>query len=419
MTEVLIVADDLTGATDTGVAFARRGYETVVRLDPTFEAEATVVVTNTESRYISPAEAAARVRRAVKQIDASMVYKKVDSTLRGNLAAETYAAVEATEADMAVVAPAFPSNGRTTACGHHLVEGHLVTDTGPGRDPDIPVETAFVPTLFEAGGSTARVGIERVASGVKATRKAFDVEREADALVCDATHDEHLSTIASAADSFEGRAVFVGSGGLAGYVRVPTEEYDKQREVTEWTDATDPAFGVVGSINPQTLTQVRNLPKDIVVLLDADRAVTHPKEAADDAASACRRRLNEGLSAVVASALTATDADDALSQAERTGVPPQKARERITDALADAARRVWTECSVERLVLTGGATATATLSALDVGGLRLGGREFAAGVPECKAIGGDADGTTVVTKAGGFGDERLLNALLSVGGRQE
>ncbi len=136
----LVVADDLTGATDTGHGFAVRGFETVVRLDPEFEApDAAVIVVDTDSRYVSPAEAGNRVADVVSDIEAATVYKKVDSTLRGNLAAEIEAVMAAMDADTAAVAPAFPTNGRVTACGYHLVEGALITDTEAGNDPDSPV----------------------------------------------------------------------------------------------------------------------------------------------------------------------------------------------------------------------------------------------------------------------------------------
>src|SRR6185436_9804566 len=93
----LIVADDLTGATDSGAQFACRGLDTFVQWRDSRPAEETVVACDLATRQLAPAEAAARHEAAVRRYLSPdrRLYKRIDSTLRGQPAAEI-AALHAT-----------------------------------------------------------------------------------------------------------------------------------------------------------------------------------------------------------------------------------------------------------------------------------------------------------------------------------
>ncbi|MEC0203953.1 four-carbon acid sugar kinase family protein [Paenibacillus lautus] len=112
MNELAIIADDLTGATDSGVQFARRGFDTRVVLHAeevsVIERNSEIIVLDTDSRAVAAGEAYERTRLAALQV-ARMgfkhVYKKLDSTLRGNLGAEIDAVADAIPVDCIIVAP--------------------------------------------------------------------------------------------------------------------------------------------------------------------------------------------------------------------------------------------------------------------------------------------------------------------------
>src|SRR4051812_34652247 len=102
-----VIADDLTGACDSAVQFANVGLRTVVTLDG--PVDAAVVAYSTDSRdkpVVMPAIAGAPI-----------VFKKIDSTLRGNTRAEILAALDAYGFDTAIVNPAFPEMGRIVENG--------------------------------------------------------------------------------------------------------------------------------------------------------------------------------------------------------------------------------------------------------------------------------------------------------------
>ncbi|WP_254546854.1 four-carbon acid sugar kinase family protein [Halomarina pelagica] len=408
----LVVADDLTGAMDTGHEFARRGYATTVTVREAFDPDGTdVLVVNTDSRYRSRTDAREAVSAALETRRGHVVYKKVDSTLRGNLAAEIEAALRATDADLAVVAPAFPANGRTTACGYHLVDGALVTETAAGRDADKPVSSPHVPTLLADCGTPVRhLGVDTVAAGASAIAEALDAIDAPGVVVCDAVHDVHLDAVARGVADSSRSAVYVGSAGLAGAVDLPGAGTNPS--------PVDPAgdrevLGVVGSASPTTLEQVNALSGESLVPLDLERAVEDSAAAAVAAGERCAESLASRGIAVVASVLSAGDVDRALDYGAERGVDDREVRDRVAEALARTATDVWTRRPPGGLFVTGGAVAIETVDALGGRGVRLTGREVEPGIPFGTVSGGRADGTALVTKAGAFGSAGTIAACLS------
>src|SRR5829696_6365168 len=166
---VAIIADDLTGAADTGVQLARAGYRTAVAfrdapIPPAEDLDA--VALDTDSRAMPAGFAAKRVMEAGHTVrHARIVYKKLDSTLRGPIAAELAAALGASGRDRAVVAPAFPAAGRTTVDGVQLVRGVPVHETEAKNDPRTPVREGHVPTLLAtAFPSVVSLSVEDLAN---------------------------------------------------------------------------------------------------------------------------------------------------------------------------------------------------------------------------------------------------------------
>ena len=225
MTQCVVVADDVTGSADTGHEFARRGYTTEIALTQEYDPSASdVVVYNTDSRYVPPSVARTRVEAALSD-PVPVVYKKIDSTLRGNVISEVEAVIAAAAPDRAVVAPAFPSNGRLTACGFHLVAGEMVTESDVGDDSDRPASHDCLADLFaESRYPVAHIGIDTVDRGPSSIATVLDRSGHTDGsdiVTCDAVDETHLASIADACERIADRCAFVGSGGLARYITLP------------------------------------------------------------------------------------------------------------------------------------------------------------------------------------------------------
>jgi uncharacterized protein YgbK (DUF1537 family) len=123
--KVAIIADDLTGSLDTGTPFVEAGLSVAVAIDveaagKALETGAEVVVVNTASRGLPEEEAAARVRAVAETLRAAgsaIFMKKIDSRLKGNVAAESIALAGVLGLKTILVAPAIPDQERITYRG--------------------------------------------------------------------------------------------------------------------------------------------------------------------------------------------------------------------------------------------------------------------------------------------------------------
>jgi uncharacterized protein YgbK (DUF1537 family) len=382
---VAIIADDLTGAADTAVQFARAGYRTAVAfrgapVPPANDLDA--VALDTDSRAMPAGFAAKRVLEAVRTArDARIFYKKLDSTLRGPVAAELSAALGATGRDLVIVAPAFAAAGRTTARGVQLVRSVPVHETEARDDPRTPVREAHLPTLLAgAFSSVVSLGVEDLADPAT-VRRALE---SAPCVVADAGRDEDLEALVRAVpDPHE--VLWAGSAGLAlalgnlypgPYVGTTPSPHSPAHAV----------LVVVGSLSGVARGQLRSL--------EEHGCATVPVAAADSgtldgAVAAARAALAEGSCA-------------ALHSVEERGSSDAGS---VVAALAEVAAGLSMEGLFDALVLTGGETAVGVARRLGAAGILLEG-EAEPGIPVGTLIGPNP--YRVVTKAGGFGEPDTL-----------
>jgi uncharacterized protein YgbK (DUF1537 family) len=357
-----IQADDLTGACDTGAAFAARGLETLVLL-PGAPGPATppeVLVLDTESRRMAPAEARAATRAAAGRLTAAgarLVYKKVDSTLRGPVAAEIRGVLEGSGRGAVLLAPAFPAQARTVVDGLVRVGGRLASETAIADDPTFPATGASVVALLGLEGphpvGPLPLATLRAGADVVAARLDRWLEAAAGSLVADAETDADLAVLA---DEVTARPVLLaGSAGLAAALarRLP------QGSAAPGPGLAGPLLAVAGSAHPATHAQVERLRGHPTA-----RLLAPPRDPAAD-------------------------------------------RDAVLAGLAEAARAALAAGGVGTLLLTGGETALAVCRAIGATGIRLLG-EVEPGLAWGALAGGAWAGLPVVTKAGGFGDPETL-----------
>lgn len=211
MAQVLVVADDLTGANATGVLLKKNGFTTYTVLDPAHGADPELagcdcLVIPTESRAIDPREAYDRVKNAlaVTRDDGVKLYaKRIDSTLRGNLGSETDAFLDLLGPDyIAVCVPCFPSSGRVLVGGYLLVNGVPLQKTEVAKDPKNPITTSSAKLLYLAQSRypLETIHLDDIAKGIDslAARMGQAVKNGARILVCDSVTMEDMETIVDA-----------------------------------------------------------------------------------------------------------------------------------------------------------------------------------------------------------------------------
>src|SRR5829696_8285539 len=391
---IAIIADDLTGAADAGVQFVHAGYRTVVFFSESevLAEDLDAVSFDTDSRAMPAGFAAKRVLEAARGVrEARVVYKKLDSTLRGNVAAELAAALGGARRERAVVAPAFPAAGRTTVGGIQRVHGVPVDETEMADDPHTPVRIAHVPSLLAgAFSSVGALGVEDLADPEDVRRALEDNE----CVVADAARDADLEALVRAVPD-PARVLWAGSAGLAlalgsVYPGPQAGEAGAQRARVR------PVLVVVGSLSSVAREQVWQLVEEY-----GEMAIPVGGEtgAVQKAVRAAREALDGGVCAVV------------HSPEERSGPG-----ESVLGSLAEVVARLSERGLFEGLVLTGGATAVGVARRLGASGIRLQG-EVEAGVPMGALVGRRP--YPVVTKAGGFGgQDTLVGAVETLSGEE-
>jgi uncharacterized protein YgbK (DUF1537 family) len=355
-----IVADDLTGGCDSGVLFAGPAPVPLV-VWPRALPDASVAAIDTESRALDRGQAAARVRSAVAG-PTGHLFKKIDSTLRGRIGAETEALMSARGIATALCCPAFPGQGRVVIDRALRVHGVPVSATPVAGDPEFPrFAGPAVATVDDLLGTQFRrpfrwLSLRCVRSGEAALRGRLS-RLTGVVVLADAETDGDLDALAGAALAATPPPLLVGSAGLAGALA-------RRLGLQAARPPLPPGrrwLIVAGSRHPTTRRQV---------------------------------------AAARAAGLTV------LSAPEAEGAD----RGAVARALAGEARAILERDGADLVVATGGDTALALVEALGaeridlVGAPRPGlalGRLCLPGRP----------GLALITKAGGFGDEDLFVSL--------
>lgn len=153
MVKLLVIADDFTGALDTGVQFRAQKSMVFVykgdmqKLRKVFLEDLQVLIVDTESRHLDPKDAYNIVYSIVElalQLKISYIYKKNDSGMRGNIGSELTAFWKATGSHSIRYIPAFPQMGRTTVNGIHYINKVPVAESVFGKDPFEPVKKSSI-----------------------------------------------------------------------------------------------------------------------------------------------------------------------------------------------------------------------------------------------------------------------------------
>ena len=316
-----------------------------------------------------------------RECGAGMLYKKVDSMLRGHVGGEVRAALDSWHpGSIAVVAPAFPAAGRTTVNGQQCVDGVALA----ARE-SVPA------TLEQAGIRTRHADLDCVRSA--ALDEMFRASRiDATAIVCDAEDEKDLAAIARAGAGLGSPIVWVGSGGLAQAIASkdrPAGSGPRRPPVK----LSGPLLIVVGSTAETARGQADHLVAAGVrhVAVPVASLAGGMSTARADFGPAIRNHFRAG--------------EDVLVTV-RTEGEPRVEDPALMARLGDLLRTCAT--SAGGLVLTGGDTAIGVLQAWGTLAIRLV-DEMAPGIVLATAVGPLS--IPVVTKAGSFGDRATLTRV--------
>jgi len=212
MPHIGVIADDLTGATTTGVLLARSGAKTTVFFNVETaktninSSSLDAILISSNSRALPPDEAYEKVSYAIKTLQSmnvSFFSKRIDTTMRGGIGVEIDAMLDyMDEGTVAVVVPAMPQSKRILVGGYSIIDSVALLDTPVAQDVRTPVLENYIPKLLD-GQSRRKIGcvtLESILSGKIETKKALKTARHngADIIVVDAVTLDHIELIAKA-----------------------------------------------------------------------------------------------------------------------------------------------------------------------------------------------------------------------------
>jgi uncharacterized protein YgbK (DUF1537 family) len=406
MTRLLIIADDLSGAADCSIACAGHGLNTIVQLhEPEFDIDVDVLSIDGNTRSLTPAKAAAETARLVRRYinnEDRLLFKKLDSTLRGHVAAELAAVLEVRRSLasddrrlVCVMAPAFPSFGRTTANGRQLVHGRPLELTEMWQREPGPANSNIAEMLCQAGLTCALIDTACVRSGHGLLENAMTrFASFTDVLICDAETDADLRAIATASMILGPHTVWAGSAGLAYHLPHAARFASIPLSIPDEPLAKGPTIFVAGSNSSASRQQALLLgaAPDVVTIRVSQKTLI----AGTRAAAWLKHQQNMDRAIGVGADMVVMIGEEHPAETA-TGELLSAALARLVQPFAAHAGA---------LVATGGETARSVLEAWGIACLRLAG-ELETGVPVSVTEGWNRR-LPVLTKAGEFGTPETL-----------
>jgi len=430
--QLVIVADDLTGAGDTGVQFSRSGLlvKVIIGMDHLREEleRCDVLVVDLESRMDDREEAYRKhfaLGSALREMGKFHVYKKLDSTLRGNIGAEIDGLMDALQLGVTLLAPALPGSGRSVIGGEVYVRGVRLADTEFADDPRTPVRHSSIAAII--GQQSERVcrpiPTEVFNIGVDGASDYISekVGYDPGIFVFDSHEEQDLENIAGMVERLAHQSFLVaGSSGLArhlgrtAYGKKGQAGADRRRvHKDEWANVHGlrhqlrkfyggPVFVFAGSVSGRSQDQVRYaVEKGNCVLVFIGAQDILAGEVAAEIVASVHDQISKGHRRFIFTA--AMTRGDVVAQAEK-----------IAAGIGMLASGLIRKFRPAGILLTGGETAIHTVQALGATGIHIV-NEVLPGVQYGYLSGlteEDVVDSIVVTKAGGFGEEDAILQIL-------
>lgn len=396
MNQYLIIADDFTGANDTGVQLVRRGIPTnVVFRASGIKADGNSYVLDTETRNLPPAEADCQIREQVSTVrlsDYQYVIKKVDSTLRGNIAQEVKAVDDAYQSELVIFMPALPDLGRTTCGGIHMLKGTRITETELSKDPVKPVrEDRLRELLMEVyTENVTLVGTDQI--------RNYSMDFTSGRIfVCDAENNDDMKKVIQTVSALGKRILWIGSAAIAD-------------RLLDLDTVVPPSLALVASVSETTRIQVKyaanngaqivSLP--IYELLQNIDLVPYINQAL--------AYLAGGQDVMIISSATwdRSELERTMEAGKALGMKREQISALTQKLMGELTEMVLSKAKISGLFVAGGDTAIGFFDRVHANGSKIIG-EVSIGIPMMRITGGSFDGLKVITKAGAFGNEDAIS----------
>ncbi|WP_458317219.1 3-oxo-tetronate kinase [Mycolicibacterium brisbanense] len=409
-----VIADDFTGATDVAVAFRRAGLHSAILFGVGAETvlpDNDVTIVALKTRTIPAAEAVMQSLHALewlRQRGARQIFFKYCSTFdsrpQGNIGPVADALADALDANRVVFVPASPEHLRTQYMGHLFVDGVLLSDSPMKDHPLTPMTQSHLPTVLgrQTQHDVGLIGLTdvRCGSGRIAARLDQAQQNSTRYVLVDALDSADLIDIGTACLD---DVLVTGAAGLAGglgaaYSRRHIADFTT-RDIAIYSAADELGVVLAGSCSARTLEQLDHMKRAGHPWLQLTAAQSRDaKELAEYAIEWYDRQQPTAGPVIYSSA----PPDDLRCNKEHAGNTEVSG---LFESAMGLIARGLTERGVTRLVVAGGETSGAVVTALGLTGGVIG-EEEAVGVPWIHAT---DRRLSLLLKSGNFGDRQLLS----------
>lgn len=416
-----IVADDITGANDIGLMFAKNGYKTAVmpfneQLVSKMLDDLDVAVLDTNSRFDNPDAAADKVRRATEALMRSgfdMYHNKTCSVFRGNIGAEFDAMQDALGVKCSMVIAGFPKNGRTTLHGIHYLNGMPLDKSSMLNDPVHPTkERELIKIIAQQSSRPCEVFDYTLLDQPIALQQAAleDMKQKASYIVFDVRDQTDLRKIAWL---IKDEINICGSSAIGEELPRVWENELSQQSLDAFVHPVQDKCGALilaGSLTEQTAMQVKYL-----------ESIGYPTITLDTLSIYDEKVLNETIDMIVNSASksirqgkdvlvhTVNEHDIVINTKKigyEKGLDDAAIGQMVSSSISIIARRIQKNTGCKKIIAAGGDTSSAVSNALGIYKMLIL-KEIEPGVPTMYGY-GEAGEMLLVFKSGSFGTEAFL-----------
>lgn len=402
MVKLLIIADDFTGALDTGVQFAIQGACTKIVSGKDAEhlqigqEQAEVIIVDTETRHLSGEQAyRVVVKLAAKALKENIpyIFKKTDSALRGNIGMELAALLEVSSEKFLPFIPALPALNRVTRKGIHYMDEVPIAETVFGKDPFEPVTSSYIKDLF----LHTQIHAEVIK---KSTNYHLDFDKPAVGIF-DADTIDDIRNIVKDLNNKNKLRIMAGCAGLAS---VLSEILDFTHHIKEKPKLSRPLLVICGSLNPISKKQIEYAQKQgysRFTISEEEQLETDYQETEEGKSwlASMKAELKKSKAVMI---------DTGLSK--EIGFKSEDTRKKIASGLGDIVKQLINDSDCKTVMITGGDTLSGFVEQTGCEEITLIGEIKPGTVLSTMLIEGRE--VSVLSKSGGFGEEHLVSDII-------
>ncbi|MDU5085737.1 MAG: four-carbon acid sugar kinase family protein [Anaerococcus vaginalis] len=382
MKKMLLIADDFTGANDSGIKIVQRGYDASISLNCNEKFDSNINIIDTETRNLNKNKAYDIVDKTISNLenlsDYLVIYKKVDSTLRGNIRSEYEAIYKYLNPQFVIFAPAHPNLGRTTKDGIQYVNGKRILDTEFSQDPEKPVTNDNIKNILADKMHHHYIDEIRKDLNIKPGINTFDCE----------IYDDLLK-IAQKSLEIDQRVLFIGSAGLCDAL------FDE-------LIIKKPAVGIVGSVssqNKESIEYCKKMGVPVIKITLMDYVNNSYKNKIDQVICL----LKENKDVIIVTSKDRRDYTETLEYLRENNLKTDLILSKLLKSISIS---IINEVDISGVFTSGGTTSIEFLKSIGATGTNLI-NEIENGVIMNK-IKGVSNDLYLVTKAGAFGNKKTI-----------